>query len=73
MTIYYNHKYNYVYGVDAVKGPCVVFIFSVFCVFLVIVIVNRFGGGGAGGVDVNVHCDCKVLLHFHTYAMLRYC
>ena len=63
-----------VYGVDAVKGPCAVSIFSVLCVLLVIVIVNRVGGGGAGGGgDVNVLCDCKVLLHFHTYVMLRYC
>jgi hypothetical protein len=54
-------------GVDAVKGPCAVSIFSVLCVLLVIVIVNRVGG------DVNVLCDCKVLLHFHTYVMLRYC
>ena len=57
-------------GVDAVKGPCAVSIFSVLCVLLVIVIVNRVGGGGG---DVNVLCDCKVLLHFHTYVMLRYC
>ena len=59
-----------VHGVDAVKGPCAVSIFSVLCVLLVIVIVNRVGGGGG---DVNVLCDCKVLLHFHTYVMLRYC
>ena len=58
-----------VHGVDAVKGPCAVSIFSVLCVLLVIVIVNRVGDGG----DVNVLCDCKVLLHFHTYVMLRYC
>ena len=60
-------------GVDAVKGPCAVSIFSVLCVLLVIVIVNRVGGGGGVGGDVNVLCDCKVLLHFHTYVMLRYC
>ena len=59
-----------VLGVDAVKGPCAVSIFSVLCVLLVIVIVNRVGGVGG---DVNVLCDCKVLLHFHTYVMLRYC
>ena len=35
-------------GVDAVKGPCAVFIFSALCVLLVIVIVNRVGGGGWG-------------------------
>ena len=61
----------YVYGVDAVKGPRAVFIFSAWCVLLVIVIVNRLGVGGWGGVDV--HCECKVLLHVHTYVMLRYC
>ena len=60
------------HGVDAVKGPCAVSIFSVLCVLLVIVIVNRVWGWGGGG-DVNVLCDCKVLLHFHTYVMLRYC
>ena len=60
-------------GVDAVKGPCAVSIFSVLCVLLVIVIVNRVGGVGGWGGDVNVLCDCKVLLHFHTYVMLRYC
>ena len=37
---------TYLSGVDAVKGPCVVSIFSVLRVFLVIVIVNRVGGGG---------------------------
>ena len=30
------------------------------------------GGGGWGGGDVNVHCDCYVLLDFRTYIMLRY-
>ena len=44
-----------VLGVDAVKGPCAVSIFSVLCVLLVIVIVNRVGGGVNGG-DVNVLC-----------------
>ena len=29
-------------------------------------------GGGWGGGDVNVHCDCKVLLDFCTYVMPRY-
>ena len=62
-----------VHGVDAVKGPCAVSIFSVLCVLLVIVIVNRVGGVGGVRGDVNVLCDCKVLLHFHTYVMLRYC
>ena len=38
-----------VFGVDAVKGPCAVFIFSAFCVLLVIVIVNRLGWVGGGG------------------------
>ena len=40
-----------------------------FCVFFLLLL----GGGGGGGGDVNVLCDCKVLLHFHTYVMLRYC
>ena len=34
-----------VLGVDAVKGPCAVSIFSVLCVLLVMVIMNRVGGG----------------------------
>ena len=38
-----------VFGVDAVKGPCAVFIFFCFCVVLVIVFVNRFGGVGEEG------------------------
>ena len=40
-----------VYGVNAVKGPCAVFIFFVPCLLLVIVIVNRLGGWGGGGVE----------------------
>ena len=35
-----------VLGVDAVKGPCAVSIFSILCVLLVIVIVNRVVGVG---------------------------
>ena len=37
-----------VFGVDAVKGPCAVFIFWALCVLLVIVIVNRLGRVGGG-------------------------
>ena len=39
-------KSLFVFGVDAVKGPCAVSIFSVLCVLLVIVIANRVGGWG---------------------------
>ena len=56
-------------GVDAVKGPCAVSIFSVLCFSCHC---DCEPGGGGGG-DVNVLCDCKVLLHFHTYVMRRYC
>ena len=45
-----------------------------FCVFfLSLWLWTGWGGWGGVGGDVNVLCDCKVLLHFHTYVMLRYC
>ena len=50
---------RYVYGVDAVKGSCAVFIFLCFCVLVVFVFVGWVLGGGGVGGDVNVHCDCN--------------
>ena len=49
----------HVFGVDAVKGPCAVFIFLFFFVACYLCVCwLGFGGGGVGG-DVNVHCDCN--------------
>ena len=64
---YYMLLYS-VLGVGAVKGPCAVFIFFLFCVLLVI----GGSGGGEGGM-LTFFATARFLLHFHTYVMLRYC
>ena len=56
--------FHHVFGVDAVKGPCAVFIFLFFCVLVVFVFVGWVWGVGG---------DVNVLLHFHAYVMLRCC
>ena len=65
---------RYVYGVDAVKGSCAVFIFLCFCVLVVFVFVGWVLGGGGGGMLTFIATATTqyVLLHFHTcYAAAR--
>ena len=84
--------FHHVFGVDAVKGPCAVFIFLFFCVLVVFVFVGWVLGGWGGMLTfscTSTHTPCyaaahslalprirhatllHVLLHFHTYVMLR--
>ena len=64
----------HVFGVDAVKGPCAVFIFLFFFVACYLCVCwLGFGGGGWGGMLTFIATATTqyVLLHFHTYVMLR--
>ena len=76
-------------GVDAGKGPCAVFIFSVLCVLLVVCDCEPGGGvwGGKGGMltffatarfsgtstHTSRYATARCLLHIHKYVMPRCC